>query len=643
MTLAAYVPALRGGFVMDDGQFVAQNPLLLNLGGLWRIWTQGVPGEHYWPVTYTVFWIEHHLWGLAPAGYHTVNVLLHAVNAILVCRVLALLEIPNAWLAAAIFALHPVHVESVAWVIELKDVLSGLLYLLAFLAYATFLEQRRWRSYARSLALFAAATLSKSAVVTLPLAVGIYLWWKRGRLVRSDVTRLAPMLGLAAAMALVDVVLVRRVQPARFDFSIVARLLVACRALCFYTGKLLWPSKLIPIYRRLTIDAGAVWQWLPAVTVVAALSLAALGRRLLGRGLLAAASYFVLTLLTILGVVEFSFMDVSLVADRFHYLASIGPNALGVVGVAGATEKVALRPWAARAGGAAVLLALGILSWRQGTIYTNQDTYYQAILSGNPGCAVAHNNLAIALDGRGQIDEAIPHYEEALRLKPDYAEAHNNLANALEGRGQIDEAIQHYEEALRLKPDYAEAHNNLASALEGRGQIDEAIAHYEEALRLKPDYAKAHNNLANALEGRGQIDEAIPHYEEALRLKPEYADAHYNLAIALASRGQIDESVRHYEEALRLNPEYVDAHFNLANALMGRGEIDKAIQHYEEALRLEPDFAPAHNNLANALAGRGRIDEAIRHYEEALRLKPDFAPAHNNLAIIQARRGRSPH
>jgi protein O-mannosyl-transferase len=569
ITVAAYVPALRGGFVMDDG-FATENPLLLSLVGLWRIWTQGVPQEHYWPVTYTAFWIEHHLWGLAPAGYHTVNVLLHAVNAVLVWRVLVLSEVPGAWLAAAIFALHPVHVESVAWVIELKDVLAGLLYLLAFLAYATFAEQGRWRSYVWSLTLFAAAMLSKSAVVTLPLAVGIWLWWKRGRLVRSDVVRLAPMLGLAAAMALVDVVLVRRVQPARFDFSVVDRLLVACRALCFYASKLAWPSALTPIYPRWTIDAGAVWQWLPAVVVVATLSLVALGRRRLGRGPLAVTSYFVVTLFPILGFVDFSFMKFSFVADRFQYLASIGPIALGVVGAVRASQKLALRGWVARAGGPAVLLTLGVLSWRQGSVYTSEETYYQAILSGNPGCAGAHSNLAAALASRGQIDEAIQHYEEALRLEPDLPEAHNNLGAILDDRGQIDEAIRHYEEALRLKADYPEAHNNLAITLRGRGRIDEAILHYEEALRLKPDFALAHNNLAIILEGRGRLDEAIQHYEEALRLKPDSAEVHNNLGGALAARGQTDEAIRHYEEALRLKPNYAKARKNLAMILVHR-------------------------------------------------------------------------
>jgi tetratricopeptide (TPR) repeat protein len=538
ITLAVYVPALRGGFVMDDEQFVVENPLLLGLGGLRRIWTQGVPEEHYWPITYSVFWLEHHAWGVAPAGYHAVNVLLHAANAVLLWRILGRLELRGAWLVAAIFALHPVHVESVAWVIELKDVLSGLLYLLAFLAYVAFVADGRWRAYALSLALFAAAMLGKSAVVTLPLAIGLWLWWRRGRLARGDVGPLAAMLGLATAMALVDVVLVRRVQTYHSDLSSIERPLVAARALCFYVGKLAWPSELVPIYARWKVDAGAAWQWLPAIAVVAVLLLAALGRRRLGRGPLAAASYFVATLLPVLGFIDFSFMGRSFVADRFQYLASIGPIALAVVGAARASEHFSLPPWAARAAGAGVLLALGALTWRQASVYTSEDTYYQAILSGNPDSSLAHYNLANVLADRGQIDEAIPHYDEALRLNPDLAIAHYNLANVLARRGRLDEAIGQYEAALRLEPDLAEAHNNLGLVLARRGQIDEAIGQYEAALRLEPDDAEAHNNLGNALARRDRVDEAIGQYEAALRLKPDLAEAGKNLALVLAHRGR---------------------------------------------------------------------------------------------------------
>jgi Flp pilus assembly protein TadD len=564
--LAAYVPALRGGFVLDDDICVTDNPLLRSLRGLWQIWVRGVPQEHFWPVTYTTLWIQYQLWGLAPAGYHLVNVLLHAANAALVWRILARMQIRGAWLAAAIFALHPVHVESVAWVAELKDVLSGLLYLAAFLAYVTFVTGERWRSYALSLALFAAAMLSKLAVVTLPLAIGIWLWWRSGRLVRADVARLAPMLALAAGMGLADVV-VGRAAPVHFDFTLPERIAIAGRSLCFYAGKLVWPAELIPLYPRWPIDAGDLRQWLPVGVVLAAFSVAALTRRRFGRGPMAAATYFAVTLVPILGFVDHSFMGWSLVADRFQYLASIGPIALGAAGAARASALMPLRPWVAQAGGAGVLLVLGVLTWQQATVYTSSETYYEAIVAGNPSSAFAHYNLANDLQAHGRDDEAIHHYEESLRLMPGNASVHTGLANALVGLGRNDEAVQHYEEALRIDPDFAKAHNNLAFVLERSGRLDEAIQHYDQAARLQPDDAKAHSSLAVALAGRGRIDEAIRHFEEALRLRPEYVEAHYNLAVLLARRGRTDEALKHYDEAVRLNPDYARTHTDLAKII----------------------------------------------------------------------------
>jgi tetratricopeptide (TPR) repeat protein len=573
LAVAAYLPALGGGFVLDDADYVAENPLLVGLHGLWRIWTQGVPLEHYWPVTYTVFWLEHAAWGLAPAGYHLVNLVLHAANAALVWRVLTRIQVRGAWLAAAVFALHPVHVESVAWVIELKDVLSGFLYLLSFLAFVDFEEGRR-RSSALSLALFAGAMLSKSVAVTLPLAIGLRSWWRHGRLARRDAARIAPMLGIALAMALVDVALFRQTQPAHFDLSFVQRLLVAGRAIGFYAGKLVWPVDLVPIYPLWQVDAGAASQWLPTVAVIVALSLAAIGQRTFARGPLAAASFFVVTLLPTLGFVDFPFMEWSPVADRFQYLASIGPIALAAAGAAWAGEHVPRQPWAGRAVAACVLLALGGLTWQQTRIYEDEETFYQAILARNPDAALAHNNLA-------------------------------RLANAVDdGHGRTDEAIQHAEAAIRLKPNFAFAHFNLAFALASRGEADRAIPEYEQALRLEPDFARAHNQLASALASRGRVDEAIQHYEAALRLDPDLAEAHNNLALALAGRGRVAEAIRHYEAALRLRPDFAEAHNNLGNALDDSGRTDEAIQQYEEALRLKPGFSEASRNLAISVARR---------------------------------------
>jgi tetratricopeptide (TPR) repeat protein len=521
-TLVAYVPAVYGGFVLDDDQMVAENPLLHSLDGLWSIWSRGVPNEHYWPITYSAFWLEYQLWGLAPAGYHAVNVLLHAASALLLWRVLERITIRGAWLAAAIFALHPVHVESVAWVIELKDVLVGIAYLAAFLAYVVFTEKQQWRWYALSFAFFAVALLSKLPAVTFPLGVAVWLWWRSGRLVWDDAKRLAPMLGLGAVVGLADVVRVNQVQTYHFGLSPLERILVAARALCFYAGKLAWPADLIPIYPRWTIDSGAPAQWVAPGAVVAALSLAVLAQKRLGRGPLAAAAFFIVTLVPALGFVDHAFMRWSLVADRFQYLASIGPIALVAVGAARASALSRVRPLVTQAASAGLLLVLGILTWRQAAIYASPETFYGAVIASNPGSMFAHYNLASALYDTGRVDEAIEHYEEALRLDPDSAEVCNNLANALAQSLRLDEAIQHYQRALRLRPDFAQTHSNLATILAAKGRTDEAIEHYQQALRLEPDRAKDHYGLGNALAARGRTSEARIHYEEAVRLDPNF-------------------------------------------------------------------------------------------------------------------------
>jgi tetratricopeptide (TPR) repeat protein len=569
-TLVAYVPALRGGFVLDDDVCVTDNPLLRSIDGLWQLWVRGVPEEHFWPVTYTAFWLQYQLWGLAPAGYHVVNVLLHAANAVLVWRLLARMEIRGAWFAAAIFALHPVHVESVAWVAELKDVLSGLLYLLAFHAYVTFVTAGRWRWYALSLALFVAAMLSKLAVVTLPLAIGVSLWLRNGRLVRRDLATLAPMLGLAVVIGLADVLAVSRAVPINSGFTLTERIRIAGPALVFYAGKLAWPAELVPIYPRGAIGEGLARQSLSIALVCAAFIAAAMTRRRFGRGPLAAVTFFSVTLVPILGFVDYSFMQWTLVADRFQYLASIGPIALGAAGAAQATTTPVSRRWVAQLAEAGLLLVLGVLTWQQAAIYTSRETYYDAVLAGNPASAFAHYNLANELFAGGRLDEAIGHYEDSLRLLPDDPGAHTNLANALAKVGRFDEAIGHYEAALRLHPDFAKAHGNLAVVLQGRGRLDEAIQHYQEAARLQPEDADAQSHFAVALAGRGRIDEAIEHLEKALLLRPEYAEAQYNMAVLLARHGRIDEARAHYARLVRLDPAFAEAHADLARLLSAR-------------------------------------------------------------------------
>jgi tetratricopeptide (TPR) repeat protein len=662
--LAAYLPALSGGFIWNDSDYVTA-PALRSVGGLVRIWTDVGATQQYYPLLHSAFWAEHRLWGDHPLGYHVVTLLLHAGSAVLFALVLRrLLDLGGAqpagtgasarpyagveWLAALLFALHPVHVESVAWITEQKNTLSLAFYLAAALAYLRFDRVRRPRTYFAALALFACSLLCKTVTATLPAALLVAFWWRRGRLGwRRDVLPLLPWLVLGAGAGMFSS-WVERVyggaQGSDFDLAPLARPLVAGRAVWFYAGKLAWPSGLNFIYPRWVIETSVWWQWIfPLGALAAGAALWALRRR--SRAPLAAYLFFVGSLFPVLGFVNLYGARYSWVWDHWQYLADLGPIALAAAGLV-ALWRVLLRTprWLGPGLVAALAGLLGTLTWSHcGMFHDNQTLYFQN-LALNPGSWLAHNNLGCELDMMpGRRKDAIAQFEEALRLKPDFVEAQNSLGCDLEKvPGRLNEAIAHYEEALRIKPDFVEAHYNLGNALNSAGRAADAIEQYEEALRLKPDHVEAHYNLGNALDAQGRLSEAIEQYEEALRLRPDYVEAHNNLGLALAKvPGRLADAAAQYEQALRIRPDIAETHTNLGKALSRMpGRMDDAVAQYEEALRIRPDYADAHFYLANALVQNGRVPEAIRHYEEALRIQPDLAEASNNLGMVLCRMGR---
>jgi tetratricopeptide (TPR) repeat protein len=640
LTLVAYVPAIEGGFVWDDDAYVAANPRLESLDGLRRIWLEPAASypPQYYPLTYTTFWLERRLWGVEPAGYHLVNVLLHALNAVLLWRILGLLAVPGAWVAAAVFALHPVHVESVAWVTERKNVLSGACYLGAALAYLRFAlpaATARWGWYALAVVLFVAALLAKTVACTLPAALLLVVWWKRGRIGLRDVAPLVPFFALAVPFGLATAWMEKHRGGAlgpEWVLTAAERCLVAGRALWFYLGKLLWPRSLAFIYPRWQLDATAWWQWaFPAAAVGVIVGLWVLRGRL-GRGPVVAALFFAGTLAPALGFFDVYPMRFSFVADHFVYLASVGPIALGVA--------AAVRAGVGRAGAVVLLAVLGMLVWRQGRVYGSLETLWVDTLAKNAGAWLAHNNLGVLRFEAGRAEEALAHYRAALAVKPDCEEAHNNLGNALVRAGRTAEALAHYEEALRIRPAYAEVHVNIGSAFEGQGNADEAIAHYRRALEVEPAYADAHYKLANALAGQGRSEEAIAHYAEALAIRPAWAEARNNLGNALVQLGRRDEALAQWAEAVRIRPAYAEAHYNIANRLAEAGRREEAVAHYERALEARPDWPEAHNNLGIALAASGRHAGAIAHYVRAVQLRPAYPEAHYNLGLALLGEGR---
>jgi tetratricopeptide (TPR) repeat protein len=648
VTLLAYLPALHGGFIWDDDSYVTANPAIRSSEGLKTIWLKPEASPQYYPLVFTTFWLEYHFWKLQPFGYHLVNILLHASNAVLLWLVLRQLKISGAWWAAAIFALHPVMAESVAWITERKNVLSVLFYLLAVLAYFRFrpltngeaASAQNRRFYPLVLALFLCALLSKTVTCSLPAALLLLVWWQTGRLEKRDLLALAPLCILGAALGFMTAWLEKvHVGASGEDWtlSFVQRCLLAGRALWFYAGKLFWPHPLIFIYPHWQIDAGTAWQYLflfNALAVVVALWLL---RQRIGKGPLVAVLYFAGTLAPALGFINVYPFRFSFVADHFQYLASIGLIALIVSTVTIVFQRFGS---AGRIGGtiaaAIMLLMLGSATWIQTHDYNDIETLWQTTIARNPGCWMAHNNLGVVLGQKGQTDGAISQYQEAIRLKPDYAEAHYNLGNTLGRKGQTNEAISQYREAIRLKPNYAEAHSNLGTALEKKGQTDEAISQFQEALRLVPNDAEVHYNLGNILGRKGQTDEAISQFQEALRLKPDFARAHYGLGTAFGRKGQTDVAVSHYRTVIQLKPDYADAHGNLAKLLAMQGKLDEAVKEYQRTLELAPNSNQTHFQYGQVLQAQHHFAAAKTEYQKAFDLKPENWPVCINLAWLLA-------
>ncbi len=547
-TTLAYVPAMRGGYVWDDDAFVTENPVLKQgWEGLWRIWFVFRGTEQYYPLAYSSFWLEFQAWGLNPTGSHVVNVVLHAANALLLWRVLSVLRVPGAVLAAFVFALHPVEVESVGWITERKNVLSAFFYLLAALAYFRFEPPqepdatgprpgRAWLSYALALGFFLCALWSKTVTCSLPAALLIVLWWQRGRIGWRTVLPLLPLFVVGAGLGLLTAWMEKHVIGAKGnDWTIPShdRLLVAGRALWFYVGKLAWPADLAFFYPRWDLDARVWWQWLYPAAAAATAATLWLTRGRLGKGPLAAALFFVATLFPALGFFDVYPFRYSFVADHFQYLASIGPVALAAAGAAGVARRFEGRRRVVPAALAGVYLCvLGSLTWRQGGMYADLRTFYLTAIVRNPTSWLAHDNLSQVYMADGEVDEAMNHVRQALALRPDDPEAHVNYGNALLAKGRLVEAGAQYENALDARPDFAEAHSDLGNLLLYWGRREEAMSHYRSALAIKPNYPDAHNNLGYALLQDGHTEEAIAQFEQALALRPDYAQARENLAAA---------------------------------------------------------------------------------------------------------------
>jgi Flp pilus assembly protein TadD len=619
-TLAVFHQLPSHDFVnYDDDLFVYENPQVRNgFSKKGVIWAFTAFSPDYWkPLSWLSHMLDCELFGLRPGMHHLTNLLLHVANSVLLLLVLNRMTgalWPSSFVAA-LFALHPLHVESIAWVAERKDVLGAFFWFLTIWAYSRYVERPRSGRYLFVLLLFALGLMAKPMVVTLPFILLLLDYWPLERMqlhstrlkgergmTQSSAFRLVwekiPLFVLSGAITVVTIIAQRQVGALKsieaYPFKLrIANALVSCIS---YIGKMVWPHKLAIFYPFPT--AIPLWQSAGAglllITVTVLLMRVAVNRPYLVVGWL----WYLVILLPVIGLVQ---VGGQAMADRYTYLSLIGLFIIIAWGVPSLLASWRRGKMVITLATSVLLLGFAICSVLQVRYWQNSISLFRHTDKVTSNNDVAHNHLGMALVSQGELEEAMSHYAAALRIKPRERYVHSNLGVALARQGRLEEAIGHYTEALRVKPDFAEAHNNLGNALAKQGKLEEAIRHYSEALRIKPDFAEAHNNLGNALAMQGELEEAIRNYSEALQIKPDYTGAHNNLGNAFAMQGRIEEATSHYSEALRISPEHAKAHNNLGNMLAMQGEL--------EALRIKPDYLAARKNLELVLQRKAKLPE----------------------------------
>ncbi len=683
-TSTVFLQVVRNEFVnYDDPDYVSANTHV-ETGVTWKnvAWAFTTGHASNWhPLTWMSHMLDCQLFGQRAGAHHLVSAGFHVVNTLLLFLVLKSLTgaLWRSALVAALFALHPLHVESVAWISERKDVLSTFFFVLTLLAYARYAEGRKQKAESRnqkagniqrpvtggqsvshdlpssifyllSLLLFALGLMSKPMLVTLPFLLLLLDYWPLYRIGRSEhgstrlqsvapagrstslwrlVAEKIPFLALSVISSYVTLIVQRKGGAVSTTISLGARLCNALVAYARYIGKMFWPQKLSVLYPH----PGSWTAWEVAASGILLLAIFAVvivfGRK--RRYLVVGWLWFFGMLVPVIGLVQ---VGVQSMADRYTYVSLIG---LFIMIVWGGAEIIL-----AQSGGS---LSPDRQSPRSKEIPSPQQR------SDVAGILVARSwapGIVLVLLVCGVVSWRQLHYwrdsealfRHAVLVTDKNYLAYNNLGFFLSHKGKTAEALENYRKSLSINPAYEDALNNVGYVLALQKKHQEAIGYYEAALRVRPNQADVHNNLGNALSELGRIDEAMQQYELTLKLKPEHADAHNNLGIALAMRGRLDEAKKQFEEAIRSKPNDAGAHSNLGNALAAQHRLSEAIKEYQESLRLKPDDAQAHNNLGNALSEQSMLAEAVVHYEQALRLNPDNPEAHFNLGVTLARQGR---
>ncbi len=650
-TAAVYGQTIGHEFIQyDDHEYVYENTHVRRgltwEGAGWAFTTLWAGNWH--PLTWLSHMLDCELFGLRPGYHHLVNVLLHILNSMLLYLVLRRMTgaVWRSAAVAALFALHPLHVESVAWVSERKDVLSTLFFMLTLWAYAFYVARPSPVRIGPVVVALGLGLLAKPMLVTAPFVLLLLDFWPLGRFRPKEGEGLSlkrllvekiPLFALVAASSLATLVAQQRggATAAIDAVPLGHRAANAAASYGTYVGKMLWPRNLAFFYPYR--DSVSTAEWLVPALLLVGVTALVIGLSWRYRYMPVGWFWYLGTLIPVIGLVQVGKQSM---ADRYTYVPLIGLFLMGVWGLADLASNSRRGRVLLTSGIGGVLIACMVGTWFRVGLWRDGVTLFGQALEVTEGNALAHSNLGLALAERGRTEEAIHHYRAALRIDPTLDTAHGNLGNALIEQGEREEGIRHLEQALGAKSASAKAHNNLGNEFMLQGETEKAIEHYEEALRIHPEQAATHSNLGNALMSAGRPEEGMAHYREAIRIDPEFAQPHNNLGLALAQQGNRDEAIVHLREALRLDPSYADGHFNLGALLAQLDRVEEATGHYREAIRIDPAYARAHYELGGLSAGKGEPGEAISHFRNALAGNSEYFEAHGRLAVVLADQGK---
>jgi tetratricopeptide (TPR) repeat protein len=643
-----YWPVLRGEWIWDDSLLVTDNKVVQDSAGLWKIWFQPACMSDYQPLKFSVVWLQWHLWGENTLGYHLTNVALHLVSSFLVWRLLAKLGMKLAWLGGLVFAVHPLQVESVAWISELKNTLSLPPFLLAMCAYVDFDESRRWRDHALALAWFLVAMLCKSTMVMFPFVILLYAWWKRGRLAWSDVRASAPFFAVSLVLGLATLEFTSvapestLAQAAAVGFS--GKLLLTGGLIGFYVAKFFWPVPLSATYPAWDSDPGSLLSYGPWLALAAVLACGWRWRAEGGRGAILGLGFFLINLVPPVGFLVGHYPQVVFSLDHLVYLPMLGLVALVVAGLGMVDEKcrgLARLFWILPTIAALTLLAQESRAYAG--VFAQAKTLWMHTLRYDPASVPALLGWGEVLSNEGKAAEAADQYRIALRIAPQYAKAHYDLANRLVELGDTTEATEEYEEALKIDPGLRQAHINLGIILQDSGRNAEAVDHFQEAVKLDPEDPKAHLSLGVGLREAGRLDEAEEEYQQAAELAPADAEPHHRLAELALQRGQAAEALAECDAALQLKPDFADCYFIRGNVELYSDEDAAATDDFSKAIGFDRHLADAYFRRGTLRQMQGDLTDALADLQEGCRQAPkdnlaDYARL--SIWVLQAQMGR---